>query len=167
MSLAELLPELRFLHILSAFVFVAGHGVSMFVAFRIRAEREPARMLALLDLSAWSLIVAGVGLLLMLVSGVAAGLAGDHFGRGWIWVSLVLLVVVAGLMTPIASTHFSRLRLALGQRVRGLKEGDPDPVPLPVGEVLAIARSRRPEAALLIGLGGFLVIMWLMSYRPF
>jgi hypothetical protein len=167
MSLAELLPELRFVHILSAFVFVAGHGVSMFVAFRVRAEREPARMLALLDLSAWSLIVAFVGLLLLLVSGVAAGLAADSFGRGWIWVSLILLIVVAGLMTPIASAHFSRLRLALGQRVRGLKEGDPDPTPLPVEDVLAIARGRRPELALAIGVGGFVVIMWLMSYRPF
>ena len=51
MDLTPYLPWIVFIHIVAAFGFVLSHGVSAFVAFRIRAERDPARIGALLDLS--------------------------------------------------------------------------------------------------------------------
>jgi hypothetical protein len=61
----------------------------------------------------------------------------------------------------------SRIRAALGQRTRGMKPTDPDPVPASDAELAVLLESRRPEALLLVGGGGFLVILWLMMFKPF
>ncbi len=167
MDLTPYIPWIVFLHVAGAFVFVAGHGVSMFVAFQLRKERDRARLGALLDLSGWSLGVAGIGLLVLFMSGILAGIILGSFGSWWIWVSLVLLVVIAGLMTPVGGSYFTRIRVALGQRTRGLKAADPDPVPLGDAELAGLLVSRAPEALLLLGAGGFLVILYLMMFRPF
>ena len=166
----DLTPYVRwivFLHVIGAFMFAAGHGVSMFVAFALRRERDRARMAALLDLSGTSLAVAGIGLLTVLVAGIVAGIVRGSFGSLWIWVSLVALVVIGGLMTPLGSSYFNGVRAALGQRTRNLKPADPDPVPASDAELAAILASRRPEQLLTIGGIGFVVILWLMMFRPF
>lgn len=166
----DLTPYIRwivFLHVAGAFMFVAGHGVSMFVAFQLRKERDRARLGALLDLSGWSLAVAAVGLLVLLVSGILAGIIVGSFGKAWIWIALVLFIVIAVLMTPVGVKHFSAIRIALGQRTRGIKPGDPDPVPAADDVLAALLVSRAPETLLLLGAGGFLVILWLMMFRPF
>jgi len=167
MDTTAFLPWLKLLHVGGAFLFAAGHGVSMAVALRLRTERDPARMAALLDLSGSSLAAAFGGLLALFVAGIASGIIAGYFGQGWIWASLVLLVVTAGLMTPLATGHFTQLRRALGQRTREMKPGDPDPVPLPAAEVAALAAGRWPELTTLIGAGGFMAILWLMVFKPF
>jgi uncharacterized membrane protein len=156
-----------FLHVAGAFVFAAGHGVSIYMAFQVRRERDPARIGALLDISAASLALAGVGLLVLLVAGIVAGIVLGSFGRAWIWVSLVLLVVIGGLMTPIGGIYFATIRRAIGQRTSGMKLDQPDPVPVSASELAAMLDTRRPELLLLIGGGGFLVILWLMMFKPF
>jgi hypothetical protein len=167
MDLTPYVGWILFLHVAVAFAFVAGHGVSIFVAFRLRHERDRARLAALLDLSTSSLITAGIGLLVLLVSGILAGIVLGSFGRLWIWISLVLLVVIGGAMTPLGITHYSRIRAGLGQRIRGMKATDPEPVPVSDAELAALLESRRAETLLLVGGGGFLVILWLMMFRPF
>lgn len=166
----DLTPYVRwivFLHVLGAFAFAAGHGVSMFAAFRLRGERDRARLATLLDLSGASLGLAFIGLLVLLVSGIVAGIVLGSFGRGWIWASLAVLVVVTIFMTPLGSTYYTRIRAALGQRTRGLKPDDPDPTPVSDEELAALLASRRPELLLLIGAGGFVAIVYLMMFRPF
>jgi len=165
-DLMPYIPWIRYVHILGAFLFVAGHGVSLAVALRLRRETEPARMLAMLDLSAWALNLAGIGLLVLLVAGIVSGVVGGWFGQGWIWLSLVLLLVIGGLMTPLAGIHFGRIRQGLGQRWR-MKPGDPDPVPLPAAEIAAMTASRSLDWAAAIGAIGFAVILWLMTFKPF
>ena len=167
MDLTPLLPWLKFAHILGAFTFIAGHGVSMAMALRLRNEREPARMLALLDLSAGSLGIATLGLLVLLVAGIADGIIAGWFSQGWIWTALILLVVTGAVMTPLAAGHFNAIRLALGQRPRYLKATDPDPVPRPIEEVVAMAAGPRPMQVAAIGGVGLLVILWLMTFKPF
>ena len=167
MDLTGLLPWLKYVHVAGAFLFVGGHGVSIAAAFRLRHERETSRMLALLDLSGWSISLALWGLLALFVAGIVDGIIGGYFGRAWIWVALVLLVVIASAMTPLASRHFTDLRRALGQRVRGMKPEDPDPVPLAPDAMAALAVGRWPELTALVGGGGFLAILWLMMFKPF
>lgn len=167
MDLTPYLGWIVFLHVAGAFMFAAGHGVSMFVAFRVRKERDRTRLAALLDLSAGSLNVAGIGLLVLLVAGILAGIVAGSFDRWWIWISLVLFVVIGGAMTPIGSIHFGKIRAAIGQRTRGLKPADPDPVPVSDAELEGLLASRTPEILLLLGAGGFIVILWLMKFRPF
>lgn len=167
MDLTPYIGWIVFLHVAGTFMFVAGHGVSMFVAFRVRTERDRTRIAALLDLSAGSLAVAGIGLLVLLVSGILAGIVLGSFGKWWIWISLALFVVIGGAMTPLGTIHYSRVRAAIGQRTRNLKPADPDPVPVSDAELDAMLTSNRPQALLSVGGGGFLVILWLMMFRPF
>ena len=167
MDLTPYVGWIVFLHVAGAFAFVAGHGVSMFVAFRLRKERDRSRIAGLLDLSAGSLVLAGIGLLVLFLSGILAGIVLGSFGKLWIWVSLVLLVVIAGAMTPLGITYYGRIRAGIGQKTRGMKPADPDPTPVSDAELATLLDSRRPEALLLVGGGGFLVILWLMMFRPF
>jgi hypothetical protein len=155
-----------FLHVVGAFMFAAGHGVSMFVAFAVRRERHRARIAALLDVSRVSLLVAGAGMLVLLVAGIVAGMVLNSFGQLWIWISLVLFVVIFLLMTPLGAIYFTRIRTALGERPRNAKPGDPDPVAVSDADLATLLDSRRPEILLLIGGGGFLVILYLMYFRP-
>jgi len=166
----DLTPYTRwivFLHVLGAFMFVAGHGVSMFVIFQVRRERDRGKLAALLDMSGWSLGVAGIGLLILFISGIIAGLALGSWGRWWIWIALALFIVIAILMTPVGGNYLRGLRLAIGQPPRNAKEGDPSPVPATDAELAALQASSRPEVLLLLGAGGFAVILWLMMFRPF
>jgi MFS family permease len=166
MDLTPYIGWIVFLHVLGAFAFAAGHGVSMFVAFQIRRDRDRERLAALLDLSGWSLGLAGLGLLVLFVFGVLAGIVLGSWDRAWLWISLVLFILVAGAMTPIGSAYFTRARLALGQRTRSLKASDPDPVPVSDAELDKVLQSKRPELLLAIGAGGFTVILWLMMFKP-
>ena len=166
----DLTPYIRwivFLHVLGVFMFVAGHGVSMFVVFKARRERDRAKLTALLDLSGWSLGVAGIGLLILLVSGIVAGIVEGAWGRLWLWTSLVLFLAIGIAMTPVGGTYLRNLRLAVGQPPRNAKPGDAQPVPATDAELAAMQVSQRPELLLLVGAGGFVVILWLMMFKPF
>ena len=166
----DLTPYLRgivFLHVLGAFMFVAGHGVSMFAVFQVRREKDRGKLAALLDLSGSSLGVAGIGLLILFVSGILAGIVANSWARLWIWVALVLFIVIALVMTPVGGTYLRNLRVAIGQRPRNAKPGDPDPVPVSDAELATLQAGNRPELLLLLGAGGFVVILWLMMFKPF
>src|SRR5262245_13904103 len=144
-----------FIHVLAAFLFAAGHGISVFVAFRIRGESDRARMGALLDLSRGSVNVASLALLVLLVAGILAGIVAQSFDKIWIWASLIGLFVIAGVMTPVGIGYFNRIRVAIGQRTRDMKEGVPDPVPVSDGELAAVLKSNAPEILAVVGGGGF------------
>ena len=167
MDLTPYIGWIVFLHVVGAFMFVAGHGVSMFVVFQVRKERDRARLGALLDLSGWSLGIAGIGMLILFLSGILAGIVLGSFGKWWLWIALALFVVIAMLMTPVGGKYLTGIRTALGQRTRNLKAGDPDPVPASDAVLEGLLVSRAPETLLLLGGGGFLVILWLMMFRPF
>lgn len=167
MDLTPYVGWITFAHVLGTFMFVAGHGVSMFVVFQVRRERDRTRLAALLDLSGWSLGVAGIGLLILFVSGILAGIVLGSWGKWWIWIALALFIVISAVMTPVGGSYLRGLRLAIGQRPGNAKAGDPDPVPASDGELAALQASNRPEMLLLLGAGGFGVILWLMMFRPF
>jgi len=154
-----------FLHILGAFAFAFGHGASGLAAFRIRATRDPAQVRMLLDLSSMALGVTYVGLLLLLVGGIAAGLAGDHFSSGWIWAALVILVLIIVAMYAMATPFYGQMRVAAGARPKNPKI-DPNPV-VDQAALDALAGSNRPAVLLAIGTIGFVLILWLMVIKPF
>ncbi len=163
----NLYPWIVLLHIVGAFLFAISHGVAVWMVIQLRKERDPRRMAALLDLSGSSLYGAYVGLLLLLVGGIWAGISGDWFRFAWIWIAIAVLVAIVVLMYVIATPFFGELRTALGQRTMKTPKGAPDPTPLADGEIAAIA-ARTPVASLIgIGFGGLLVILWLMVVRPF
>ena len=161
----EFYPWVVLIHVLAAFAFVLAHGASAFVAFRLRAEREPARIAALLDLSSSTLAIMYVALLVLLIAGIVAAIMGGFFARLWPWAAIVVLVAVLVLMYVSATTYYSGVRQALGQAKFGSKE--PPPPPVPVEELLAMLDSRRPEVIALVGGVGLIVLVWLMILKPF
>src|SRR5688500_20312193 len=98
-----------FLHVLGAFVFVLAHGASILVAFRLRTEREPGRVAALLELSSLGISVMYIGLAVLLIAGVTAGFMGDHWGRAWIWLAIGILVAVAVAMYALGTSFYARI----------------------------------------------------------
>src|ERR671924_333885 len=108
-----------YLHVAGALVFVAAHGVSMGVALRLRGERDPRRIMALLDISSTSISGLYVGLVLLLTGGIVAGFVGNWWGQGWIWVALGTLVALMVFMYVAASPYYKRLRTIVGAMTEG------------------------------------------------
>ncbi len=82
----DIYPWLVFAHIADALIFVLSHGVSAWASLQIAKEHKPSRIRALLELMSTSLTGTYVGLTLLLVAGIWAGIAGGHLGgagSGW------------------------------------------------------------------------------------
>jgi hypothetical protein len=155
------------LHVLGAFTFVMAHGASASVTFKLRRETSRERIAALLDLSSASLRVMYLALLVMLLAGLAVGFWGSWWSRGWIWLTLGLVVAESAAMWAMATRPFSRLRQALGPP--HLSGGEPQPAVPPAGAELVIARSAaiHPLAITVVGFGGLALMLWLMLLKPF
>lgn len=160
-------PWIVFVHVAAAFLFVMGHGASMWASFRIREERDPERIKALLDLSSGSLGVVYGGLLTLLIAGIWAGIAGNYFGQLWIWAAIGVLVLIIVLMYALASSYYAKVREAVGVRSMRTKKEAPDPTPVSADELAALLDTRRPDVIGLVGVVGLLVLLWLMFMKPF
>lgn len=159
-------PWIVFLHVLGGFIFMMAHGVSAFVSFKLRGEKELSRIQALLELSSYSLSVMYGGLLLLFVAGIVAGIMGNWWGRLWIWTALGLLIALAVAMYYLGSAYYSQVRKAAGLAYFvGSKEQPP--VEPNLEEALRVLSSSRPVLLATIGLGGLGVILWLMLFKPF
>jgi hypothetical protein len=162
-DLAPFHRDFVFLHILGVFVFLLAHGVSAGVMFRVRAESDPRALRALLTLSERSLNVMFGGALAFFIFGILAGFSGNFWttpGGLWIWASLILVVVVFLLMTPLARFPLNRVREAVGD---GAEES-----PGPDAAAIANAQARvQPMVVASMGVGGVAVLTWLMMYKPF
>jgi hypothetical protein len=159
-------PWLVFAHILGAFTFVLAHGVSMFVAVRIRNERDHARVAALLDMSKSAIAIAAFAVIFLLVTGVIAGFVGDWWGQRWIWASLAILVLLWGYMSFRGTRYLDGVRHALGSvGVYDKKGTEPPPADSSTAAAL-LASSRAVELATVGGIG-LVVILWLMVLKPF
>lgn len=153
------------LHVVGAFVFALAHGVSVAVGLRLRGVRSREQVAALLELSGMAIGGLYVGLLLLLIGGVWAGFAGNHWGRLWIWAAIGVLVFVTVAMYAIATPFYGRMRAAAGvttdpKQLSRYGEITPD-------ELQRMGASSRPVWLAVIGGIGLLVILWLMVVKPF
>ena len=164
------MPDLRltliFLHVSFVMLFVLVHGASAVIAFRLRSERDPARVAALLDASrlavnSWVMIL---GLLGFLVTGIWLGFIGGYWGKLWLWLSIVVLVIVVAGMTPMGALKLRRARVAYGLETGRDKE-PPAPADLTAAE--QELRSWNPVPLAALGGIGLLVVLYLMVVKPF
>lgn len=158
-----------FIHAATILLFFIAHGASMAVAFRLKRERDPTAARALLDLSTWAMgWPTGINVIVGLLTGIAAGIMGGWFGQFWIWVSLVLFIAVALVMTPMASSRLKAVRAAAGTVPFNPFSRTPAPAPAPnAGELSRLLDEWNPIPIALLGLTSFLVILWLMLFKPF
>lgn len=160
-------PWIKLLHVIGAFGFVLAHGASAFAAMRIRDEREPGRVAALLDLSGTSLGLMYASLLVLLAAGVTAGFVGAFWGRAWIWAAIGVLVIVVVAMYPLGSQHYAKVRRAVGLKAYNDPKDAPPPAPLAPDELATLLASPRPFQLAALGGIGLVVILWLMVVKPF
>lgn len=148
-----------YLHLVGVFGFLISHGVSVAVTFRLRKERDPAKVQALLGLSSASLAGFYPSLALLLLGGILAGFAGRWWGYGWIWWSIGILALVTITMYAMAKPHFSRIRFVTDALVGGSQA---------VSEEDYAAALGAPRGLVTAGIGfaGLLLILWLMLFKP-
>lgn len=142
-----------FVHVGGLLLFVAGHGISAATGLRLRSEREPVRMAALLDASASSRGLTYAGMLLLGVGGFADATIGHFWSSGWVWTSIVVFVAMSGVLVALALPYYRRLRAAVAA-------GD-------AAEIERLSGRGVPLAILVIGVGGLAFILWLMVVKPF
>jgi uncharacterized membrane protein len=160
----DLYPWIVIAHVFFVIIAFGAHGASAFTMLRLRTTADRGQVGALLDLSAQALTTAGIALLVVIVLGIWAAIMGGHFGRAWPWVSIVVLIVVAGAMTPLAAGPMREMRAALGQ---GRDKSGAPLVPGTDAELDAAKARLRPEATMAIGIIGLLLLVWLMEGKPF
>lgn len=161
----EWYPWVVLAHVIGAFGFVFAHGVSAFVAFRLRAVQSAEQVTTLMNLSGSSLMMAYASLLIILISGIALGFMGDWWGRAWIWISIGLLLAIATSMYLVGTKYYVHVRHAVGQPA----PQDPKGATFEALSPDALARllnSRRPELLAAIGGGGLTALIALMVLKP-
>jgi hypothetical protein len=153
-------------HVVAAFAFVLAHGVSAFVAFRLRGERRPDHVATLIGLSSMGISAMYPALLLLLVAGIAAGFMGDWWGHAWIWTSIGVLLAIAVAMYLLGTRYYISVRHAVGVAAPQDGRDAPPPTPASAAELETLLTSRRPEQLALIGGIGLAVLIWLMESKP-
>lgn len=152
---------LLFLHLAGVFWFIAGHGVSVILAFKLRREYRMERIRAYLDVSrAASRYTTGPGALLLGGTGLALGITDGWFSasdRDWLWLSIALFVAAFAVATAVVIPTFRRIRRAVAQ------SGD---APL-ADPALRSLLSRNPSLLAGSAAGAaFIGILYLMIFRP-
>ena len=148
------------LHIVGVLAFVGAHGVSMFVLFRIRKERDRARLAELISLSGETAMPMYISLGVLLAGGIGTALVLRLFSFWWIWTSLFVLLIEVALMTAIAKPYFKSITAATAIRPSGVPRVSDE-------ELDSLLRSGEPLAITLIGVAGLLIILWMMIFKPF
>lgn len=154
-----------FLHVISIFTFLLAHGVSASAFFALQRERNPDRIRLLLQMSRSMLGVVSLSLLVTLASGITLGFMGRWWGRGWIWVSLVLLIALYGTMSGFGTRIMNELRIGLG--LPSVYNQPPRAEPWTAQELDAIITRSKPALLAAIGYFGVVLIAWLMLFKPF
>ena len=158
-------PWLVFLHVIGVFGFLMTHGVSAGVYFALRRERNVDRIRLLLQMSSGTVRVMDGSLLLLLVTGVIAGFMGQWWSHGWIWLSLILLVVLYFAMAGLGTRTLNEVRQGIG--LPSAYGQPPRPGMLTPEELDALLNRSQPMRLAVIGFGGLAVIAWLMMFKPY
>jgi O-antigen/teichoic acid export membrane protein len=143
----------RLVHFSGIVVFVAGHGVSAAVTVRVPRERDRDRLETLLSLSRATIVWSNVGLLVLLVGGVANWIRVDYPRQGWLWTAVAVLALLAMAGFVVAAPYFRRIRSAVAS-------GDD-------ARLDAVVSSAIPWTLFWLETAGTGVILWLMVYKPF
>jgi hypothetical protein len=148
------------LHLTGVLVFVGAHGVSMFVMYRIRGERDRRRIAELITFSGTTTRPMYIGLLVLTVGGVGAGLTLHLFSQWWLWIAIAILLVTIGLMSGLAKPYFRRITAACEIRPSGVPRVSDE-------ELEQLLRSGEATAISVVGILGLLSILYLMLFKPF
>ena len=147
------------LHLLGLIVFVMCHGVSMFVAFRIRKETNRDLVAAFLNLSSRATQVMYIGFLMLIIGGLAAAWNVGWLTAPWVIASYVVLIVTLVVMWAVGAGYYYPLR-------DGLVGTDKTPRLDDATLVQTLSTSRRPDILGAVGMAALVILVWLMVLKP-
>ena len=158
---------LVFLHILSAITLFLAHGTSAAMAFQVRKERDFSRIRAMLDLSGSTMIVMSVSFLILGLTGIILPFLFRIWNRGYIWLSIVLMLFVFIYMAMYNEKHYKELRRLVGlPYMRGSKQLPAEP-PSSTEEVAALLQKTNVTGLVVVGYIIPAIVLWLMVFKPF
>ncbi|MEA2580914.1 MAG: hypothetical protein QOE83_1806 [Actinomycetota bacterium] len=147
------------LHIASVLVFLAAHGASMVVLYRIRRERDRQKILSFITLSGETARPMYIALGAIVISGVYLGWRLASFRHWWIWTAIAILVLTNVLMVAVAKPYFDRVKGACAMRPSGVPRKSDE-------ELIGLLTSPRAHVITAIGVAGLAVILYLMVFQP-
>ncbi|MDP1830188.1 MAG: DUF2269 family protein [Archangium sp.] len=146
---------LRLLHLLGAFGFIAAHGATVAATFKLRTERDPVRVGAMLELSRATRGLMYGSFLLLVGAGIATATLGGWWHSGWLWTSIGLLTLLFVAAFPLAVPYFRAIRAELAK------------APVDQAKLDALLSSPRGLWLAWIETVGLLLIIYLMVLKPF
>ncbi|HEX8991368.1 MAG TPA: hypothetical protein VF784_06785 [Anaerolineales bacterium] len=158
---------LLFIHVLSAISFFLFHGVSVFMALRVRLETDLARIRALLDLSQMSLLPMALSFLLLGLTGIIMPFLVHLWDRVYIWLSIGLILGVFIYMGVFNENHYKQLRRLVGLPYMKGSKTYPAEAPRSPEEVRAFIKSINLAPLTVAGFGVPAIVLWLMVFKPF
>ena len=162
-----LIRWLIFVHVLAALTFFLAHGTSAAMAFKIRKETNLTRIGAMLDLSWSTMILMGVSFLIMGLTGIILPFLIRIWNRGYIWVSIALMLFVFIYMAIFNETHYKQLRRLVGlPYMKGSKQL-PAELPSSPEEVAALLNKTGVTGLVVVGYIIPALVLWLMIFKPF
>jgi hypothetical protein len=161
------IPWLVFLHTLSAITFFLAHGTSMAMAFQLRKETDFARIRAMLDMSMTTVPVMFFSFLGMGLTGLIMPFILKLWGKGWIWASIVLMVIVFFQMVSMNERRYKHLRRMVGlpYMIRG--DRFPAEEPASQADVEAHLKKMTVNDLVIVGYVIPMIVLWLMVFKPF
>jgi len=148
-----------FAHLLGVFGFLSAHGVSMTVGFRLRKERDPAKVVELVQLSSASSRWFYVSFLVLVVSGIVAATVADLWSQFWVGASAVVLVAVAGVMLSVGKPYYRKVGVVARAKAGGSRAVTDQ-------QFDELLRSRRADVVIWVGILGLAAILYLMLFKP-
>ena len=165
--MGSLYQWLVFIHVLAGFAFLLSHGSSIAFSFQLKREKDLTRIQALFDLSGSMWIVTMISILVIFIVGIILGFIGNWWSSYWIWISLVISLGVTIWMFVLGQGTYHPMRKAFGLPYMNKGKEQPAEKPAPEEERADLIARTRPREMLVISLGGFIIILWLMMFKPF
>jgi hypothetical protein len=147
---------LVFVHLVGLVIFAVAHGASVFMAFRIRTDRDPKVVASHLAGSGTAIGPMYLGLLLLGIGGIGAAWDANLLLAPWVVASYVVLTVVVAAMYAMATRYYQQVRALVGDGSGPVDQKALD----------AVLDTRRPELLVTVGVVGLVVLVWLMVLKP-
>ena len=162
-----LIQWLVFLHILGVISFFLAHGTSAAMAFQLRKETDFARIRAMLDLSMSTMYLMFVSFLVMGLTGIILPFLLRIWNRGYIWASIVLMLVSFAYMAIFNEKGYKHLRKLVGLPYMQGSKTLPAEAPASAEEVAAQLKNINLTALVIVGYVIPAIVLWLMVFKPF
>ena len=158
---------LIFLHILSALTFFLAHGTSVAMAFKVRRETDFTRIRAMLDLSDSTIEIMFLSFLAMGFTGMVLPFFLHIWNKGWVWLSILLMIFVFLWMVWMNERAYKTLRKLVGLPYRrGSREYPAEPA-ASAEAVIAQLKETKVTGLVVVGYGIPILVLWLMVFKPF